>query len=356
MNATQNAPVDNPVAEVTSEWVFAQHQQQQSINADILGALRELRSSITAMNTPTQPGVNLQGPHPTHIERLYTEMPTVSYQTPKHILPRPEYTHDDPSLFSYFRDAIREKLRIDELACGRTEEDRAWYAFFCLKGKAAARVHPWMATQRRLQIPVTLTTFLEQLDVSFNDPARTQRAIEKINNIKQGNRSFREFFHDFELTAMEAGGSTWEDSVRKGFLKAALNQKLRAALVATPIPARYMDYVELIKFTSDNVEDLRGNSSSAPPFENRTTDAMEWQATPVANVRLQGEKRRASFVPKVVVAKRKEQNLCLKCGSNEHFAKGCRKGWTIDQEVRRTARAKVEEPLIELEPEDSGKE
>ena len=54
----------------------------------------------------------------------------------------------------------------------------------------------------------------------------------KVNRIQQKNRPFREFLQDFEQTLLEAGGWGWDDAVRKGYLKASINYKLKSLLVA----------------------------------------------------------------------------------------------------------------------------
>jgi hypothetical protein len=52
----------------------------------------------------------------------------------------------------------------------------------------------------------TEAKFLEQLDVAFVDLQAQERAITKLNKIRQGKQSFREFLSEFEETLLKADG------------------------------------------------------------------------------------------------------------------------------------------------------
>ena len=62
----------------------------------------------------------------------------------------------------------------------------------------------------------TVDEFMKQLDAAFADPQKQQKALAKINQIRQGNREFREFLRDFEQTMLEVLYS-WksDDQVRR---------------------------------------------------------------------------------------------------------------------------------------------
>ena len=46
--------------------------------------------------------------------------------------------------------------------------------------------------------------FLKQLDAAFADPQKQSKALSRVNQIRQGNRDFREFLRDFEQTLLKA--------------------------------------------------------------------------------------------------------------------------------------------------------
>jgi hypothetical protein len=73
---------------------------------------------------------------------------------------------------------------------------------------------------------------------------------------------------------LEAGGWEFSDGIRKGFLKAALNLDIKTELVAQAEPNSYAEYVNLVRRTSDNLDEikrLRGKKKgwgSTPPQPN----------------------------------------------------------------------------------------
>jgi hypothetical protein len=302
-----------PAPEINSEWIYETYRQQQQTNAAILEAFRELRSQS---HTP----LSAQGR--TEPEIVVPEV-LVSTSRPKHSLPQPEYTHEDPSLYPQFRGLLAQKLRVDALACGDSEYDRVWYGFACLKGVASSRIFPWIDYAQKVGASLTIQGFLEQLDTAFSDPQKTQKAITKINQIRQGRRNFREFLHEFEQTLLEAGGWGWDDVIRKGYLKASINYKLKTLLVSQAEPPTYTAYVDLLRLTSDNLEAIERSSwrSRSPSAQ---TQPMDWQPTNAA--------RTGIYISKEVQDKRRKAGKCIKCGDTGHYARGCQKGWSLPQD------------------------
>ncbi len=95
------------------------------------------------------------------------------------------------------------------------------------------------------------------MDAAFYDPQIPQRALEWINNKKQGGTPFRDFLQEFEQKLLEAGGWEFSDGIRKGYLKSALNLEIKTQLVAQAEPETYTDYVNLVRRTSDNLEEIK---------------------------------------------------------------------------------------------------
>ena len=46
---------------------------------------------------------------------------------------------------------------------------------------------------------------------------------ERLHNLYQGKKPFNEYLGEFEQLPLEAGGSTWEDVIKWGFLTNGLN-------------------------------------------------------------------------------------------------------------------------------------
>jgi hypothetical protein len=190
-----------------------------------------------------------------------------------------------------------------------------WYGFACLKGEASLRIFPWIDYAEKIGSQFTIQTFFEQLDIAFSDPQKVQKAIAKINQIRQGRRTFREYLQEFEQTLLEAGGWGWDDVVRKGYIKAGISYRLKSLLVSQIEPGSYTEYINLLRLTSDNLEALE---RSTPQFPSRNKpETMDWQPT------------NRVFVSKEIQNTRRAKNQCFKCGREYHQARECRIGWTL---------------------------
>ena len=324
---------NTPAPTIDAEWVYETYKQQQEMNANLLRLLERL--SIPQPQLQPQPQFYPQN------EALRAPLNS----RPKHILPQPEYTHEDPTTYPQFRGFITQKLRVDALACGDTEPDRVWYGFACLKGTASSRIFPWIDYAQKTSIPLTIQAFLAQLDIAFSDPQKAQKAITKINQIRQGRQSFREYLQEFEQTLLEAGGWGWDDIVRKGYLKAGINYKLKSLLVSQVEPTSYVEYVSLLRLTSDNLEALERTTFRNRPTSNSSTEPMDWKPT------------NSTFVSKEIQATRRSAGQCLKCGTLGHIARNCPNGWSLPKDAR--TKAKVASTAPEIEENilaESGKE
>lgn len=350
--------------ETSIEWLIQSHQAQQNVNAQLLGAITALQESINRGQSPI-PTIVTPASEP--LEE------TISLQRthrPKHVLPRPEYNHEDPSLFSQFKGLLYTKVYVmDSLACGNTESERVWYAFSCLQGKAAARIYPWIEFCQKTSQPLLLQTFFAQLDSAFSDPQRIQIAIGKLNSFKQTNKSFRDFHYEFEQALLEANGWNWDDAVKKGYLRQGLSYELKAAVVAQAEPATYPAFVEQLRVVADNLEALKQSAWKPRPEKNLSrkhsnefstnhytnpSDNMDWEVSPQVSIT-------KGFVSKEIQQKRRDRDACIKCGKTGHFAKDCRSGWDPKEPqrrkrepLRRAAQAKSEKAEEAKSDEESG--
>ncbi|RKF77924.1 hypothetical protein GcC1_059032 [Golovinomyces cichoracearum] len=174
-------------------------------------------------------------------------------QRPGHSQPHPEkFSGFDPTLYPQFRSLLEAKLQIDAKAIGN-EAEKVWYGFGRLTDTASRRIHPWIEFAKNTE-RFTVEDFLNRLDKAFGDSDKITKAINKLNTIKQGNRDFREFLQDFEQTILEAQGWGWEDQIKKGYLRTALNRELSDRLVSQDEPVGYEDFVSQLRRTSDKME------------------------------------------------------------------------------------------------------
>ena len=248
---------------------------------------------------------------------------------PRPRLPDPEkFDGSDLSLFPQFESQLRAKLRIDEAAIGGPVE-QIWYGFSRLSGKAASRIHPWIATYERTT-DFTIEKFFDQLRAAFKDIAQQEKALDKLNSLRQGNRPFDEFLSEFDRLLLEAGGHAWDGRVKKGYMKSALNYTIKDRMVALEEKESYEEFCRQVKGIADRLAELMGGRARP----NTTTDggsakttnneadgadgAMDWEAT-VSAVQV----RRAKWVDSSVIEQRKKEGNCFRCGSSEHRIRGC---------------------------------
>jgi hypothetical protein len=110
---------ESETQQATMEWLMQSYQAQQNMNAQLLNAITALQQSVNRSQGTTPP-VTTSTPEP-----LPEAAPIQELRRPKHILPKPEYDHEDPALFPQFRGLLYTKVYgVDILACGNTEEER----------------------------------------------------------------------------------------------------------------------------------------------------------------------------------------------------------------------------------------
>ena len=327
-SANEGAP-GAPTGGIGPEWVLEQHRNQQEINAQIMQSLRAVQESLASF-TPT--------PSQITVPIVQKAEPT---RKAKHSLSHPDkYDGRNKTAYPAFKGHLRAKLRIDRAAIGG-EPEQVWYAFGRLADKAADRIFPWIESTEQRGGPLRVTAFFEQLDAAFYDPQIPQRALEWINNKKQGGTPFRDFLQEFEQKLLEAGGWEFSDGIRKGYLKSALNLEIKTQLVAQAEPETYADYVNLVHRTSDNLEikRLKRKRNGGMPLrtivdERDTGEQMEWEPTTQvasgksSNHRRTGPDNRptAQWVSQKVIESRRENQECLRYGGDDHFIRECRYG------------------------------
>ena len=211
------------------------------------------------------------------------------------------------------------------------------------------------------------------MDAAFRDSQSTQRALEWINTRRQGKTPFREFLQQFEQKLLEAGGWEFSDSIRKGYLRAALNLEIRTQLVGRDEPHSYDGYVDLIRKISDDLGQIKrmtqGRKQWEAAVEAKEENAMDWEPTPRVASGTAPKKGRAKWVSQDILDQRRKDRACLRCGMDSHFIKSCpyeparRPGPPLKDTRPKTSSATTKnedkEPELDSEDEsttDSGKE
>ena len=329
----------------------AQRMEMQSQRQEFMNIIEQQSRQINDMEarvneTPTRP-------------------PNIKRPRPKLSDDHEKFNGEDLSLYPQFRGKLEAKVEIDADAIG-TEGDRVWFAFNRLTGTAAARIYPWISTFKNTLF-FTLPGFFKQMDIAFQDPSLRDKALSKLNTLRQGNRSFSELVSEFDRLLLEAGGYGWDDSVKKGYLKASFNQALRDRLITVEEKDTYEDFCLQVKGVADRLAEYRrftggingsrNPGSTAPATTNSGAsvvgDSMDWEpSTSRATRPPRRNAARAKWVTKGEMDKRRETGLCLRCGAGGHRVKECPfLPARNPNDTLRVAAAKVAEPVLE-EPED----
>jgi hypothetical protein len=333
--------------------------------ADLVRTIEALQARINQLES-TQERRSPPPPPPAG-----TPAPPVKRPRPTQAHPEP-YDHTKPELFPQFESKLQAKLVIDAEAIGGPFE-QLWYAFGCLKDNAAARIHPWMQVYGKDRFKVsegTLNLFFDELQFAFQDAQLQQKALVRLNTLRQGRRDFREFLGEFEQLLLEAGGHQWDNNVKRGYLDAAINQDMRKALISIDKKAEFTAYCRQLQEIAIRIEECnRIDNARAPrkakatvPLPHPTTapaaDPMDWVP---AGAELNPMKPRAKWVSAEDYKKRKKDKRCLRCGATGHQIKDCPYRGAVPPKPR-VAAVKAHEPELDKDEDavsaagDSGKE
>ena len=277
-------------------------------------------------------------------------------------LPKPPEFAGKRSEFRSWLMQIYAKLTTDK--AHEPESVRFWYIHSRLRGEALTQVEPWVnAVHQNNQHSVD--GLIEQLRVAYDDAQAAERASDKLTAIRQGDRPFAAFLAEFDRTILEAGGLAWADQVKKTFLNNCLSKEIKTALVPVIAPTAYREYCSLLHTVSNNLEALKKDDKhrTTPQFMTPETvpapDVMDWAPTPiqVATART----KRAQWVEKDVIQKRREEERCLRCGEEGHFVSRCDLLPAVPPKGVRTKPKRVRVKAASLdedssEPGGSGKE
>jgi hypothetical protein len=265
---------------------------------------------------------------------------------------------------------VKAKLVVDMST--DTDLTQFWYIHGRLEGRAAQQVQPWISTlllNNTLQFQTNLVSqIIDRLKTAYDNPEARADAANKLHSLRQGTKLFSTFHAEFDRTLLEAGGLDWTDDVKKTFLSNGISFPLANALVATPVPASYDDYVALLTTTSQNIEraKLRQSGPLTRGNQHQQTrtpkgDSMDWEpttATRLAATQKQDlrtdQRPQAKWVSAKELTRRRQQRLCFRCGKDGHMIENCPLAPAVRPDRRTTvaSAASSSKPRIE-EVEDS---
>lgn len=281
--------------------------------------LAQLQELGTIVQTLREENQSLRGATPIQQPLVATEpqvpqQTTATVQRPRARLPDPSlFSGEDLALYPQFEAKLTAKIEVDRDAIGN-DHQLMWYAFSRLEGKAATRVLPWIQAKQETD-PSSLTweTFKVFLRTTFSDPLRRTKAIGRLSTIKQRGKDLIEFLGEFDQLLLEAGGLTWDDEVKKGYLNSSLNVELLKGLIGTQEATSYEEYCGQLQKIEEQIKkvkrvDWRNVNRDRQKEVPKEAEAMEWEPTQTAFSRTRD------------LQNRKRMGLCYRCGGKGHKA------------------------------------
>lgn len=261
-----------------------------------------------------------------------------------------------------WKDEAIGKLSTDGTAIGSPMEQFS-YLRACVGGSAARTILTYVQTVRQsgTGTPEGLLNYMEEI---YGDANSEERANNRLNTMNQGKEAFATFLPKFERTLAEAGGVAWTDQVKINTLKRMLNLELRKSLVYIPThPAAYPEFVRTLHTLASRLATLNPRSPTTTTTSNTSnSDTMDWESS-VNNTQTpttDDEQKRAQWVSKDTLEKRKSSNLCLRCGGRGHFISSCKllpaKPPQQDQTKAKVANVKEDDDATVVEESGEGTE
>jgi len=324
---------------------------------DVATQIRALQSAVATQTPTPQPSSQ---PLP-RVEVNDDTNQSCSDLTRRKPLPNPEPFNGKRADYPMWQGKMKMKLRLDwDLL--RSDQERFYLVNSCLGEKAERTVQTFFLNGEAVQW--NPWRFIEYLDRCYLDRNQQERAAENLRGLRQKEgQPFGSFVVRFEQELARAGGMAWDSSAQIAFLRGAISQRLRDALIPVRLPSDYHQWVQevsevawklensdrvanLHRKSSDRPENLyRRNRPMPPPSKNQDSDGD----TPMTGINRTGIQQRRSRDDE---AKQQPfQGKCWVCGKRGHQAFQCRD--------RKGGRAQKEDPsskvpkVARVSPRDS---
>ena len=259
---------------------------------------------------------------------------------PRPRLPDPPKFNGDRFEWPAWKVTMENKLYIDSPALGDPTA-QFLYIYSRLEGNALKNVTTYVKQNRENGDP---SAFLDYLHTLYGDANSAFRAANRLHKLKQGEKQpFARFLPLLEKELADAGALEWPDEAKKPILISSLNQQMSAALVNRGIPGTFMGIIHRLHEISTDMDiiNLQTNNrpSKQPVFSfpkakhnEPIYEPMDWTSSTnvnafnsrgppnpdgFASTRPEDQNlvgKRAKWVTPDILAKRREENRCLRCG------------------------------------------
>lgn len=257
----------------------------------------------------------------------------------------PELYDGEPTTdYRAWRLALLQVAEVDRACFASTKAIICW-SFGRTKGRARSLLQAYVEDLIKTVdvAPQSWGKFLEFCDQQFGDAQSQSRKRTAFRRYRQKDTPFTAFYADWIRMLREAGYDRMEDQVKIDWLNEAINQTLwRDTRAVTVLAKTFDDNVRVIGQVADQLEarytkpygsgqnqqqrksggdgetSFQWSRSSGSGESTRDPDKMDWEPTPRIAVG-----RRARWVDDKERRRRKDSNLCLRCGSDTHFIPKC---------------------------------
>ncbi|KAH0611508.1 uncharacterized protein H6S33_010773 [Morchella sextelata] len=268
----------------------------------------------------------------------------------------------DPEVFKGDRDRERlhlfkQQMKIKLLGNADrypTLQSKLSYAFSRLEGVAANQFLQYVG-EEGIALP-SMLRFYEVLDTAFGDPDRMRTARRNLRNIRQRNRTFADYFAEFQRYAAESG---MDEVSRIEALMEGINAELDESMIHHDTPATVNACATLLQRLDNRRRAAEAKRGSKKPWTTTTTPAPRPSpaspvsapraAAPVANapvteshpssrpggdvpMDLSGGRRRPSPTERNA---RLVEGRCFYCGGVGHMVRDCPQARATGNQPRR---------------------
>lgn len=248
-------------------------------------------------------------------------------------LPDPPRFNGKPYALRTWLPSIKAKLRSDRLS-GADAFDYVWDRLE--QPQQASVLHlRQSAEDNQSWDPEIIFSFFQRL--CYN-PREQQEAIQRFASIQQREEeSLIAYLARFERLAYEADATLWPDKSRVTTLHRGLRPILRQTLENSSdalFSFSYDEYIELLQRADRRTRSSQKEAPKPAPALTRSTDPMDMDPIQIAAVRPACSKPARSASPASITSSTKSStsvrrdfrllnDLCLYCGSDQHWISAC---------------------------------
>lgn len=222
--------------------------------------------------------------------------------------------YGDRNKLDFWENALEFKFRNEPLRFS-TEEAKLNYVVAMLKGDAAAWLTAFLDKDKALLFK-TLGEFSKAIHKRFGDQDAQGTAERKLMTLKQTGSAVAYATEFVRLTTI----LEYPDRTKKAFIVKGLKRELRMAIAIQDMPEDFEDFVNRIIRMDNGLSMCKASVSKVGTY---SSDGNKHQAEGLTNKTEPAMQPRTKRLSDEEYQRRKDNNLCLKCGKAGHSIREC---------------------------------